>query len=129
MVRHRITRHATSVMLPVILGACSVAGRTSNSVDLQQRRVELSRVHAAAAQAARGDFVDALTGVMAEDGIYGAAVATAGVGRRAAREFLLRDSLNARSTAIWEVVRLDVSADGGDGYSLSVSSNVKWIPP
>ena len=87
------------------------------SVDLASRRAELSSVHEQlGAQGAR-DFIGSVTGVIASDGFYSAAVATVGKGPAAARTFLLRDTLNVRSVALWSVVRLDVSADGNDGYS------------
>lgn len=93
---------------------------TANGVasDIVARKAELADAHRrAAAQVARGDVVGGLVGTMAPDGIYVAALRELGRGPDAARTFMLRDTLIATSRALWTVVRLDVSADGRDGYS------------
>jgi hypothetical protein len=86
--------------------------------DLAGARAELGAVHArAATRAANGDVVGAIADLIAPQGFYVAAIASGGAGADAARRFLTRDPLNAQSKARWIVVRLDVSADGNDGYS------------
>ena len=70
-----------------------------------------------AAQGAQGGFVDAVASVIAPTGFYIAALGTEGNGPAAARAFLSRDTLNPKSRMRLVVVRLDVSADGNDGYS------------
>lgn len=67
--------------------------------------------------ARRGDFVGALSGLFAPDGVLLAPFPELGRGPAAARATLQRDSLNARSSARWTVLRHDVSADGRDGYT------------
>ena len=94
------------------------AGGGGNAPNLAARRAELTDAHRKAAlQAANGDVVGALVGTMAPLGIYVAALRELGKGPTAARTFLMRDTLIGRSRAKWTVVRLDVSADGRDGYS------------
>lgn len=91
---------------------------TGTTANLAERRSELTEAHRrAAAQVARGDVVGGLVGTMAPDGIYVAALRELGKGPGPARTFMLRDSLITTSRAVWTVVRLDVSADGRDGYS------------
>ena len=46
-------------------------------------------------------------------------------GPAAVRAWLLRDSLNAASTARWTILRLDVSADGGDGYTYGYFDTIR----
>jgi hypothetical protein len=66
---------------------------------------------------ASGDIIGGLVGTLAPQGIYVAALRELGRGPAAARTFLARDTLLAGARAAWTVVRLDISADGNDGYS------------
>jgi ketosteroid isomerase-like protein len=93
-----------------------LAGRAP---DLATRRHELEAAQQEAIRrAAAGDVIGAIADAMAPTGAYGAALrAQLGTGPAAARRFLERDTLNAKSRGRWVVVRLDVSADGNDGYS------------
>jgi ketosteroid isomerase-like protein len=89
-----------------------------NAQDLAERRAELTRVHhRVSTRAVNGEFIGSIVDVLDPKGFYGAAVNATGVGPAAARAFLERDSLNARSRAVLTIVQLDVSADGNDGYS------------
>jgi ketosteroid isomerase-like protein len=99
------------------MGSTGGAG-PAGTPNVAERRAELTDAHRrAAAQVANGDVIGGLVGTMAPDGIYVAALRELGKGTAAARTFLARDTLIGRSRAVWTVVRLDVSADGRDGYS------------
>lgn len=112
----RMTRMFVATLL---LGAChrGIAHEPSR-VDHATRRAELLSEDRAAEQKARaGDFVGALSGLMAPQGVLLAPLPDLERGPAAARATLERDTLNARSSARWTVLRHDVSADGRDGYS------------
>lgn len=102
----------------IVAGSVLALLNLPSAPDLSTRRAELRRAHdALIARAAAGDFVGAISDAIAPEGFYGAAVSTAGTGPAATRAFLERDSLNGKSRALVVIVRLDVSADGNDGYS------------
>lgn len=101
----------------IAIAACRTFA-SGGTVNLDERRRELFLAQQqAAARAASGDYVGAVSAAIAPQGFYNSALATLGRGPEAARTFLLRDTLNARSRAVWSVVRMDVSADGNDGYT------------
>lgn len=115
-------RPLTLALLTIValLSSCRVnvdLGR--RGPDITGRRSELQAAHEVAIRrGAGGDVIGAISEAFAPTGIYGAALrANLGTGPTAARRFLERDTLNAGSHSRWIVVRLDVSADGGDGYS------------
>lgn len=101
----------------VLIAGCGAILSSHSAPDLVVRRSELNDAHQRMSAQATSDFVGAISGAIAPHGFYGAAVRTTGKGPAAARAFLERDSLNAKSKAVITVVRLDVSADGNDGYS------------
>lgn len=82
------------------------------------RRAELLETHrVASVRAAGGDLIGALSGIFDARGFFSRAASEPGRGPAAAAEFLRRDTLNATSSALWTVLRSDVSADGRDGYT------------
>jgi hypothetical protein len=97
--------------------AVSIGLATAPAGDLQMRRAELIRAHEQMTSDAAIDFIGTISSRVAEAGFYTAALRPFGKGPAAARSFLERDTLNRQSRAIVTVVRLDVSADGNDGYS------------
>src|SRR5215211_6017853 len=108
---------AVAVLSLSMLACRSVSQLTPKAADLSVRRSELMQMHEQTAARAARDFIGAISSVIAPQGFYTAALLQLGKGPAAARAFLERDTLNGRSRALWTVVRLDVSADGDDGYS------------
>jgi ketosteroid isomerase-like protein len=105
-------RTAVATTLAIALLPSTAAAQADSA------RAALERTfRAAAATRAAGEFVTPLSQLFAPAGVY---INTEPLSRRgpaAARAWLERDSLNARSTARWTLLRHDVSADARDGYS------------
>ena len=102
----------------LMLGCRSLPSSTAVGPDLAARRAELQAANERlATQLAAGDVIGGISGAIAPEGLYVSAILTLGKGPAAARTFLQRDTLNPTSRGKWSVVRLDVSADGNDGYS------------
>jgi ketosteroid isomerase-like protein len=106
--------------LAFALAGCSTF-RGGESDRLARRRAELVTTHQRLTAAlGRGDVIGGLSEAVAHAGFYVGALFAAGDqgrGPDGARAFLERDSLNRRSRGVLTVVRLDLSADGNDGYS------------
>jgi ketosteroid isomerase-like protein len=110
------THSLRRLILPGLITVCAAAPATGQSP--ADRRTELlAQAADAATRAAAGDFVAALTGLFAPQGIYLSNTPELLRGPAGARTWIERDSLATRSRARWTVVRGDVSADGRDGYT------------
>ena len=109
------------VVFAVMLLALSfraTQSETRASQGLDGARAELARAfRVAASKMATGELVTPLASLFAPTGVYISSEPLSSRGPAAARAWLERDSLNARSTARWTIVRHDVSGDGRDGYS------------
>ncbi|HYW32354.1 MAG TPA: hypothetical protein VE869_12660, partial [Gemmatimonas sp.] len=115
------------ILAPALLVLASVAPPLrAQPVELAQRRSELLRtVQRADSQMRNGSFAAAIAPLFAPNGIYSANLKTDLRGASGARTFWSRDTLNARSTGRWIVIRHDVSADGRDGYTYGLFDVVR----
>jgi len=104
-------------MLGLALGCIGPRG-VGRAPDVDSPRAALLRTSRDAESRARtGNFVDALSALFDSGGVYVTSTTTLAKGPAGARAWLARDTLNAQSSAMWNVLRADVSADGRDGFT------------
>jgi len=114
--------HVAAVGLLLLAAGESIGAQVNHA----ERRAELLRQDRdAEARARSGNFVEVLSELFAPQGVYLTSGAELARGPTGARAWLSRDSLNARSTAQWTVLRHDVSADGRDGYTYGYFDTIR----
>jgi ketosteroid isomerase-like protein len=106
-----------SAVLLLFVGSLGCRPAGVGSGELSARRAELRAAHIAMEHDARArGMTAAFADVFAPEG-YHLAPGLLSPGPAAVRALLQRDTLNAASSVVWTALRVDVAADGRDGYS------------
>jgi ketosteroid isomerase-like protein len=108
----------TSIATCLVAAACVVPSASRARLTHADRSAELARAgEAAARETARGHFAEVFASLFGATGVYITAGPAIAPGPESVLKFLEMDSLNAQSSMRWTTLRLDVSADGRDGFS------------
>lgn len=107
------------------LGVASGEGSEASAaahLDLREVRSELLAVDRAYAEAAKSvNLIDALVGPLAPDAVFLAPGPVFPRGPAAVRALLSASPANASSKWAWTAIRVDVSSDGREGYTMGYS--------
>lgn len=111
-------RIRTFILLAAITGFAACARTEDRTAPVADARASLVAAERAWADSSAGGLmVDALVHVLHDEGMLIGGPETPPRGPAGVRERLLSDSALAGARISWNTVRVDVSADGNDGYS------------